>query len=195
MERKRIIVETGEGPDVAAHLIKIEKAISDLEEKTLSKWLLPVLLIVITSVMTAANFFISRHYNNEDVYGNKLKEKIAELRATETVGFFKTSLSVLDTLNQTFHTLCQFDIENKADNQFNTEIIKLNNLIDQQLTIDNDVAKAMNSYKGFLNVNEFDIGGNHLSLEARLTIYAKSEILYLRTISTINKSLTDLTAR
>jgi len=79
----------------------------------------------------------------------------------------------LDTLNGTFHSICEFDVENKADKQIDTAIMRINNLIDQQLTIDTGSLTPW-LFTGFVNKNEFNISNEHMEKKGRMAIYEKA---------------------
>jgi hypothetical protein len=61
----------------------IEGKLDDLSKKVAGKWFMPLVLVVITALMGIANFLVTRYYANTDLYGNKLKEKIAELQGEQ----------------------------------------------------------------------------------------------------------------
>jgi hypothetical protein len=195
MERKRIIIEADGGSDIDERLSKIEVAINDLKDKLSNKWFMPLLLVFITASMTAANYLITRHFSNGDIYGNKLKEKIAELRATQTLDFYNQSIANLDTLNRTFHGICQFGTSESDIKKFNRVIVRLEELKDKQLTVDTLVIKTLNEYNFYLADKETDIEGNKVASADLGKIYKRSEVLYQQVIQQINSSLNSLTER
>jgi hypothetical protein len=187
--------ETGSEPDIAKRLTEIQQSITVLEKKMADKWVLPVLIVIITAAMTATNFLITRHFENGDIYGNKLKEKIAELRATQTIDFFSKSIKDLDNLNETFHSICQFGLSGKDIAQYNVTIVNLNTLIDIQMTMDTAVVNRIGRYKDFVAKKELAMENKKLPANQWTQLYTQSNLLYVDCIRQINASLTMLTEK
>src|SRR6218665_3311927 len=102
MGRTRIIIESENNDDMDERLKRMESQLEEIRKKQSSPWSMSVILIIITAVMTTVNYFIQRSFVNSDLYSNKVKEKIAEVRALETIDFYKKTITKIAVMDENF---------------------------------------------------------------------------------------------
>lgn len=191
MGRKRIILEIEEDLNLLDQLKNIETKVAEIQKKQNPAWVIPMVLLLLTSLMTYVNYRFQRHYVNTDIYKNKLKEKIAELRATSTVDFLKRTKETLDTIDLAFESYCLIGKTDEDNNTINNNLIQINSIINHQLSIDTSLAGKIRIYTEFVSAKMIDtevINKKHLS-----QIYNQSARHYKIAKEKIDATLNDLT--
>ena len=194
MDRKRIIVvETSKGEELVNQLNEIERGVEELKKKTSEKWVMPVILLVLTTLFGVINFLVERHYSNSDIYTNKVREKVAELRATEDVEFFRKSKVYLDSIDVTFESYCRWGADSTDDRRMSVLLTKMRSLVSQNIQIEKDFKKNINTYCNYVAASGVTINNKRLGDEERIEYYNKSKKVFLVTIESLNKALSNLT--
>ena len=99
----------GDNKSTEDQLKEILLALDEMKKNQTAPWRLPVLLVAITAITTYFNFQAERHYNNADLYPNKLREKIGESRATTIVDFYLNVVKKASIIDESFESYCLFD--------------------------------------------------------------------------------------
>jgi hypothetical protein len=179
--------------DIDFKLSRIEGKLDDLSKKVAGKWFMPLVLVVITALMGIANFLVTRYYANTDLYGNKLKEKIAELQGEQILKFYTENLYKLDTVNLAFSKMCKFGVDSICVKDFNRVMPDLLTMNNKQLSPDTLVINKICLYTDYIADKEIDLESGELKGAAVKSVYIRSSRLYADAIKEINRSLDKIT--
>jgi hypothetical protein len=179
--------------EMNAKLSDIERKIDDLSKKVAGKWFMPLVLVIITALMGIANFLVTRYYANTDLYGNKLKEKSAELQGEQILKFYTENLYRLDTVNLAFSKMCKFGVDSTCVKEFNRVMPDLLTMNNKQLSPDTMVINKICLYTDYIADIEIDLEEGKLKDADIDLVYIKSSRLYADAIKEINRSLDKIT--
>lgn len=192
MGGKRIIIETGDEVGNPEHTKQIEEKLDAISKKLMPPFLLPVIVTIVTAIATYINYCVQRNFSNSDLYRNKVREKIADLRATSDVAFFKRSVELLDTIDVTFESFCKIDTSAKEDSVITWSLIRLNNLVSHQLIVDTALRRKIHAYTEYV-ADEGIARNAYPGKDSLKIIYASSYLLYRDTRKEIDATLDNLT--
>lgn len=168
-------------------LKEIQSKLDEIKKNQSAPWLMPVLLIAVTAIATYINFQAERHYNNADLYPNKLREKIAESRATAIVDFYLKVAETASIIDESFEAYCIFDSFDEKDT-ITSSVAEINRILNKQLLLDEALKKSVKSYTSYVIENGLMQHRDSLPLR-----YEESKKRYLKVRSQIDKSLLLLT--
>ena len=169
-------------------LKEIQSKLESIEKKQSAPWVMPVLLIVMTALATYINYRAERHFNNLDLFPNKLSEKIAEARATSIVDFYVNIVEKVSVIDESFEAYCKFGKSYQEDSTINASVLQINALLNHQLQLDTALKSTVRSYTTY--VIEEGLEQEGLPLNER---YAVSKDLYLKVRAQIDRSLDEKT--
>jgi len=192
MERKRIIIETGDDIANREEYQVLKTKLEAIEKKMTAPWVLPLTLAVFGALLTGINFYFQQEYNNSVLYHNKAREKVAELRATVAVEFYGSGIRALDSLDTSLQSYC--DIGPNANDEviIQSNLVRLNAMARQQYYLDTAAANRIRTYTQFVAVNVFKLKPMPAQ-EAMEKLYERSSGLYKLANAGLNDGLERIT--
>lgn len=132
---------------------RIEDSLSAIEKKMSEKWVLPVSLVVLGAIITAANFLFQRQMQNADVFKNERSKSIAEYQARSEAEFYQRCFNKIDTLAVTFESYCEFGPSEEDNRVLSSTLVSFHTMIYQQFPLDPKVKSALLRYNNWLSEN------------------------------------------
>jgi hypothetical protein len=170
----------------------IEEKIGKIDKKLSDKWVLPVLLTILTTILGIANFLVERHYNNTDISLNKQREVIGEFIANSKVEFYKDCIIHLNNINEQFESFCKIDQSKENENQLDSMLIQFRKFIAKQQVIDQKVIEPAKAYAEYISEVTFDISSGQPNMAELNKMYNQSQQLFSESYDSLNKSISEL---
>lgn len=165
---------------------RIDEKLCTIEKKLEDKWMLPVILAILGSLLTFGTYLLQRSFLNSEIFKNEFKRANAEFSAKSTSDFYKVCSQKLDTISKTFDTYCNISPSSEEDDIITNQAISLVSLIDQQFPIDPKVKQALANYINFVVSKVIDFNTKLISQGELKQACAQSKILYDKAVTEIN---------
>ncbi|TFF36319.1 hypothetical protein [Mucilaginibacter psychrotolerans] len=191
MERKRIIIETGEDIADGEEYKALSKKLEAIEKKLSAPWVLPVVLAFVGALLTGGNYLLQRNYNNADLYHNKVQEKVAELRATLAVNFYGDNIASIDSLDEAIHTYCELGPDSATEEIIQNKLSQLNALGRHSYAIDPSAVASIHQYTEFVANKVYYLKPMPAAKEMK-KLYQKSTALYKDAYAKLNIGIENL---
>jgi hypothetical protein len=167
----------------------IEEKLEEIAKKTSEKWLIPVLLAVLTTFLGMVNFYIERNVNKTDISINKQKEIIGEYIAKSKIEFFKESKIYLNTIDEQFESYCNLGISDVALSDLDSTLISLRKFLVRQQVNDTEVLSQLSEYSEYISEISFKSEAEKYSSTAKAAAYKQSRIFYVKTSRQIDSEI------
>lgn len=171
--------------DIRQQLDRVEKKIAD-------KWFLPIVITVLTFLLTLVNYFVTRHYNLQDIAGNKGKEVVGAYLTNTKIEFYNSCKTYLTTLLDRFDSYCNIGPVDAEKDSIATILGRLNRSIEIQQVMDQKVIAPLNTYRDYLADALVDIDNQQPDKPKLRQIFQGSAPLFSEAVSVLDKGIQEL---
>jgi hypothetical protein len=176
---------------IITQLKQIEIKLATVEKKLSDKWVLAVIIPVITAILTFGNYYVQRLYINSDVFKNQVSKSNAEAKSQSTSAFYKQCFSKLDAINKSFESYCNIGHSAFEDSIITATSISLTSLIDTQFPLDPKVKNSLQNYITYVNEQLIDLANKKTDMTATENMYTISKQKCDSAIIEINSAFLD----
>lgn len=168
-------------------LKKLELKLDAVEGKLSGKWFLPVVIPILSTLLTFLSFIAQRQLTNADVAENRQRELIAEYITSSNINFYDGCLKHLNDLNEGFEFYCTRGQSQKAEAQMDSLLIGFRRFIQRQRIVDQTIIEPVKKYSEFVSESRFDICSKNLREEERKRYLHESQALFDASAQALNK--------
>lgn len=166
----------------------IEK-VEEVKKKLADKWVLPVLLSVLTAVLALTSYFIQRWFNNADVGKQKQQEIAASFVAESKVNFYKQCRLELNEINIQFESYCIVGMSEEVEITLDSLVAHFTQFVANQQVIDQKILVAVKSYSEYVAEQTFDMKSNKPGAAERKKIFEEGKSLLGESIAMLDKGI------
>lgn len=171
--------------EIKKSLSELHSKVSEINNKTSSKWMFPIVMLVLTSLASFANYFFEKNNDLDFIR----KEIYAEFEAKEKIDFYKSVKNEVEDLSDSFEGYCLYK-DSFSDSILSKELREFYLLYNSELIDDISLIDKMKNYSIYVSEASVDIQSGEV-IDTKL-IFRKSNKLKKEVLIGIDSGLKTL---
>ena len=172
---------------IQENLEKINQRLDSIEKKTTKKWVLPVILVFLSALLTVVNYYVEKSIDRSSYSELITEEANTKFLVKEKLEFYDVALSKLNDLDKTFRTYCQFldktgqFLDSTESENLALQLSEFENFCRNQQEVDESIIDKLLNFHEFVLESYIQIEGDKDNQE--LIVRLKEKVLYLHEVA------------